>query len=390
MILFEQAQKIVMAEASRVGATRVALTMADGRILAEDIHSDIDMPPFDKSAVDGYACRKADLKKNLSIRETIAAGVEPKYAIAPGTCSKIMTGAKLPTGADTVIMVEDTEEFVAGTIHFNSDGAAPNICLRGEDIRAGQKVLEAGTLLRPQEIAVLASVGSTIPLVSVQPRVSIMTTGDELVKPPTVPAGAKIRDSNSYQLEAQITRTGAIPVNLGIVADNENSIREVLLDALQDSDIVLLTGGVSMGDYDYVPDILKSAGVKILFRTISIQPGKPTVFGTRQGRIVFGLPGNPVSCFILFEMLVKPLLLEMMGCKNPLPSFRIRLGADLKRRKSERKAFIPVSVREGEAYPIDYHGSAHIHAYTHANGIICMEIGVEEMKKGSFADVRPV
>lgn len=390
MILFEQAQQIVLENAGRTGTVRVDLSEAAGRVLAEDIISDIDIPPFDKSAVDGFACRKADLKKDLRIRETIAAGAVPKHDLAPGDCSKIMTGAMVPPGADTVIMVEDTEEYIAGMIRFNGEKTLSNICLRAEDIRTGEKVLGAGTLVRPQDVAVLASVGASSPLVSERPRVSIITTGDELVPPSTVPAGSAIRNSNSYQLEAQVRRAGGVAFNLGIVADNQQSIREVLHNALESSEVVLLTGGVSMGDYDYVPDIMKSLGIRILFRTIAVQPGKPTVFGTIRNRLVFGLPGNPVSCFVLFEMLVRPLLLSSMGCSDPIPSYKLRLGADFKRRKTERKAFIPVAVRDGEVYPTNYHGSAHIHAYSRANGIISMEIGTEELKKGDYTDVRPV
>lgn len=391
MILFEQALGIVIKEAVRVAAGRVKLAEAAGRILAEDIFSDTDMPPFDKSAVDGYACRMADLDKNLSITETIPAGVTPQHPVEKGTCSKIMTGAMLPAGADCVIKVEDTEEYIAGTIRFTGEkGTSPNICSRGEDIKAGEKVLEAGMPLRSQEIAALASMGTVNPLVADRPRVAVITTGDELIRPSGKPSGAMIRDSNSFQLEAQISNAGAFPTNLGIVADNQNSIREVLTDAMSDNNIVLLTGGVSMGDYDYVPDIIKSTGVKILFRTIAIQPGKPTVFGRKEKKLVFGLPGNPVSSFVLFEMLVKPLIREMMGCRVPLPSYRMVLGETFKRRKSERKAFIPVAIRNGEVFPINYNGSAHINAYANASGIIAMEIGTNELKKGSFADVRPV
>jgi molybdopterin molybdotransferase len=390
MILFEQALKSVLNEVVPMTTCRVTLSDAAGRILAEDIFSDTDMPPFDKSAVDGYACRMNDLGKNLSITETIPAGLQPKHAVEPGTCSKIMTGAMIPEGADCVVMVEETEEYIAGTIRFTGEYTSANICKRGEDIRAGEKVLDAGTMLRPQEIAVLASVGAVRPLVADRPRIAVFTTGDELVMPSVHPSGAVIRDSNSYQLEAQINRAGAAVTNLGIVSDNRNSIRETLLDALSGHEIVLITGGVSMGDYDFVPEIIKSAGIKILFRTIAIQPGKPTVFGRKGNKLVFGLPGNPVSSFVLFEMLVKPAILKMMGCQDLVPEYRMRVGATFKRRKSERKAFIPVAIRNGEIFPIDYNGSAHINAYSSAGGIITMDIGTSELKKGGFADVRPV
>jgi len=390
MILLEQAIEIVMKETALTGTERIDIQASPGRVLAEDVISDMDMPPFDKSAVDGYACRKKDLTRNLSVRETIAAGSVPKSAVSTGTCSKIMTGAMVPEGADCVIMVEETEEYVAGTIRFTGEKSGENICYKGEDIRSGDKVLAAGTLIRPQEMAVLAATGTTQPLVYRQPRVSIITTGDELVRPAAKPSGATIRDSNSCQLEAQVRRAGAIAANLGIVPDNEHTIREVIGDALSGSDIAILTGGVSMGDYDHVPGILKSMGFDILFRTIAIQPGKPTVFARAGEKLIFALPGNPVSSFVLFEILVRPFILKTMGWTGSMPVYRMVLGEDFKRRKPGRLALIPVAIRNGEVFHVEYHGSAHINAYTAADGIIPMEIGVSEMKKGTFADVRPV
>jgi molybdopterin molybdotransferase len=390
MILFEQALEIVSKEAIAMTSGRVKLPQALGRVLAEDIYSDTDMPPFNKSAVDGFACRVADLGKNLVIRETIPAGAAPKQDVEPGTCSKIMTGAMVPKGADCVIMVEETEEHIAGTIRYTGEKKPANICYRSEDMKAGEKVLDAGIVLRPQEIAVLASTGNTSPLVADRPMVAVITTGDELVRPSVKPAGAMIRNSNSSQLASQVSMSGAVGSDLGIVPDNHQAIREILLDAMSGNDIVLLTGGVSMGDYDYVPGIMKSVGIGIIFRTIAIQPGKPTVFGTKGSKLVFGLPGNPVSSFVLFEMLVKPVILKMMGCSAPPITYRMKLGEDLFRRRSERKSFMPVMIRNGEIFPIEYHGSAHINAYSRANGIITMEIGTDLLKKGTFADVRPV
>ncbi len=379
-----------MREAVMTGNGRVMLPHANGRVLAEDIFSDINMPPFDKSAVDGFACRKDDLGSELTVMETIAAGTGPQVPIMPGTCSKIMTGAMVPPGADCIFMVEDSVEVAPGRVRFTGTGEPVNICFKGEDIKAGEKVLSGGTLIRPQEIAVLATAGITRPLVATQPRVAVITTGDELVHPSVKPTGPMIRNSNSYQLEAQIARAGGIPSNMGIVEDKRRSILEALLKAIPQHHIILLTGGVSMGDFDYVPDILKSAGISILFRKIAIQPGKPTVFGKYEDKMIFGLPGNPVSSFVLFEMLVRPLIRKMMGWQGTLPVLRLPLGADFTRRKTERKALVPVAIRHGEIFPVDYHGSAHINAYAGADGIIVMEIGIGEMKKGTVTDVRQV
>lgn len=390
MIRLEEALEIVLREAISSGTERVPFRESAGRALAEEIRSDLDMPPFDKSAVDGFACRREDLGTPLSVIGTIPAGSGADQPVTSGTCFRIMTGAPVPPGADCVIMVEESKEISPDHIRFTGEWKTSNICLRGEDIRRGDVVLIPGTLIRPQDIAVLASTGHIHPLVALKPRVAVISTGDELVEPSVQPAGATIRDSNSYQLEAQILRAGAWPLHAGIVRDHPETLRKAIDKALSDCDILLLSGGVSMGDFDHVPAILEEAGIRLHFRTIAIQPGKPTVFGTRDKKYIFGLPGNPVSSFVLFELLVHPLIRKIMGGNPNGPVWQMRLGADFRRRKSERQALIPVRILNGEIHPVEYHGSAHINAYTHADGIISMEIGVNEMKKGSYTDVRPV
>lgn len=377
-----------MNEVRAMPAERVQIMDSLGRVLAEDIFSDIDMPPFNKSAVDGFACREADLDSNLEIIETIPAGKTPKFTVTEGKCSGIMTGSMLPEGADCVIMVEDTLILDNGRMRASQKQKSRNISVQGEDIKAGDRVLTAGTLIKPQHLAVLASTGKITPKVSKKVQVGILSTGDELVEPEHLPSAAKIRNTNAYQLSAQVTAAGALPRYEGIAADTETSLSAMLSYSLDRNDIVILTGGVSMGDFDYVPKVMADLDIEILFKSIAIQPGRPTVFGKKGNQFIFGLPGNPVSSFVIFEVLVKPFLLKSMGCTEEQEMLHLPLGTTFRRKKSERKSLIPVRIDNGQVFPVEYHGSAHINAYTQAQGILMIEIGKTELLKGEIADVR--
>jgi len=374
------------------GEEQVALAESLDRVLAHDVVSDINMPPFRKTAVDGYACRAADLDSPLRVIEVIAAGTTPQRAITQGTCSKIMTGSPIPNGANCVIPVEDTKILPDGTISFTADKSKSNICELGEDIKIGESPLSKGTLIRPQHIAIMAALGCHSPIVLVRPKVSILPTGDELVEPTEIPHGSKIRNSNGHQLIAQVLSAGAIPIYHGIVADTEEVIEKAIARALTETDVVVLTGGVSMGDFDYVPRIMERLGVRILFDSIAVQPGRPTTFGVAGNKLIFGLPGNPVSSFIQFELLVKPSLLMMMRCNTPYaPIYRLPLANDYSRKRAERLGLFPIIVNaNGEVEPLEYHGSAHIFALARANGIASIALGVNKMKKGELVDVRSI
>ena len=390
MISFEEAYKTVLSEATRLPVEEVPLTDAQERILAGDIVSDSDMPPFDKAAVDGYAICKEDLAGEPEIIETIPAGKQPVGKPGPGQCMKIMTGAMVPEGTDYVVMVEDSEAAANNRVRFTKGKTGVNICFRGEDIKRGEKILEAGIRLQPQHLAILASAGVSQVPVSQRVRIGILSTGDELVEPGEPLSGAKIRNSNSYQLSAQVTRSGGMPVYYGIAGDQKKQLSEKLTVALEENDIVLATGGVSMGDLDFVPEVFRELGIRVMFHSISIQPGRPTLFGKKGEHYIFGLPGNPVSSFVLFEILVKPFMIKMMGGTLAEPEIKLPLGADFIRRKSSRKAFIPVKIINGEILPVEYHGSGHIHAYSAAGGIITMESGVEKLEKGNLVHVRQI
>jgi len=391
MLKFNEAFQVVISAARRLGTERVVLGQALNRVLAEDIVCDTDMPPFNKSVMDGFACRRADLRNELTVVETIPAGAMPEKTIGRNQCAKIMTGAVVPEGADCVIMIEHTEAVAHNRIRFVGKESDSNIAARGEDVKKGDVILRAGVLLKAQHIAVLASCGCARPLVTIAPRVGIIATGDELVEPDQKPTPYQIRNSNSLQLAAQVAGASAIPTNYGIVADTKEKISAVLKKAMAENDVVIISAGVSVGDYDLVRDILKENGVKILFERVAVKPGRPTVFGVSDKAFCFGLPGNPVSGFVMFELLVKPFLYRMMGHDFKPTCSRGQLERTITRKDAERDFWLPVVLREnGKISALEYHGSAHINALCEADGFFCVPAGVTEIKEGTTVAVRQI
>jgi molybdopterin molybdotransferase len=390
MIRFEEALKIVTEKALSCRSERISLIGSVGRVLQEDVISDINMPPFNRSAVDGFACRREDLSEELTVIETIRAGQSPQKQVGKGQCIRIMTGSPVPEGADCVLMVEETVETGEGKIRFTGTGTKSNISRFAEDVREGDRVIEAGTILQPQHIAIMAAAGYVEPLVAVRPNVGIISTGDEIVEPHLRPGPSQIRNSNGYQLIEQVRKAGALASYLGIAADTEMATMDHILKGMDENDIVLLTGGVSMGTFDFVPAVMEKAGISILFRTIALQPGKPTIFGTRGEKRIFGLPGNPVSSFTLFEVLVKPMLWKMMGVKEYYVPLRLPMGTAYERRRTDRMQWLPVRISDGKVFPLEYHGSAHIFSLATAHGLAAIPFGVSKLSPGEFLDVRPI
>jgi len=391
IITFEKAYEIVMKSGFRTGSETVAFTDSLNRVLAADIKSDIDMPPFDKATVDGFACRKKDMDADLEIIETIPAGTNPKLAVSDKQCSRIMTGAPIPNGADMVFMVENSHILPSGKVKFTAPFYKENIAIKGEDIKRGNSVLTSGTIVRPQEIAVMATVGCSSVKLSIMPNVAVISSGDELVEPSEKPGIAKIRNTNAYQLMAQVHRAGAIGKYYGIARDNEETTYEMVKRAISKSDMLLISGGVSMGEFDFIPSVLEKAGVKILFSSVKVQPGKPTTFGVHPDTMVFGLPGNPVSSFIQFELLVKPLIYKMMGYTWEPLVLSLPMAQKFSRKYADRMSWIPVEItKESLVNPIEYHGSAHISALAFADGIISLPVGHKTIEKGAVVSVRQV
>ncbi len=390
MITIEQAYEIVVSEAIKNDAEQVDLNDSLGRILRQDVVADMNMPPFDKSAVDGYACRLEDLDKPLEIIEIIQAGVVPKNKITAGECAKIMTGAMIPEGANTIVMVEDADENL-GIVMCAPKLPKTNICLLGEDVNNGTIIIKQGVCIEPQHIAVMATFGCSQPWVAKKPSVGVISTGDELVEPNRRPKTSQIRNSNAYQLIAQITKVGAIPDYAGIAIDAKKNVREAILKTIANNDIVLLSGGVSKGDFDYIPLVLKELGFEIMFHYIAVQPGHPTLFAKKGNKYCFGLPGNPVSSFVQFLLLVKPLIISIMDGEYTPKAIKLPMYCDHTRKKASRKSWIPVIITdEGYVKPVDYNGSAHINALVRADGLIAIPIGKVELKQGEFVDVRQI
>lgn len=391
IITFEKAYEIVINSAFSTGTESVSFNDSLNRVLAGDITSDMDIPPFNKATVDGFACRKADLETDLEIIETIAAGVQQQKTIFENQCSRIMTGAVVPAGADMVFMVEDSLILHSGKVRYTGSFTKENISIKGEDIKNGDFVLKSGKLIRPQDIAVMASVGCTSVIVSKMPVVAVISSGDELVEPSDKPGLSQIRNTNAYQLMTQVQRAGARGKYWGIARDDEEETYDIVKRAISGSDLVLITGGVSMGDFDFVPSILERAGVRILFSRVNVQPGKPTTFGVHHKALVFGLPGNPVSSFIQFETLVRPLINKMMGYDWKPTEQKLPMAVRFERKSPVRMGWVPVIITEKmEVMPVDFHGSAHISALSDADGIFAVKAGTKTVDKGEIVSVRQI
>ncbi len=389
MILFEEAQKIVNEVPVRTEVETVPLDKAGERILAQDIISSINMPPFNKSAMDGYAVISDDPSEKFRVIETIPAGKLPQKKVHRGECAKVMTGGIVPDAADRVIMREMTEE-KDGYMFVTARETNKNVCIAGEDIKKGDRVLAKGIKIRPQEVGLIASMGLNKVTVYKKPRIGLISTGSELVPPGKRINQSQIYDSNSYSLSAQIKRTGVRLVDRRMVLDDPDKIKKAIRDFMERCDVLLVSGGVSMGDFDYVPYVLKKLGFTLHFEKVAIKPGKPTVFGTKGNQTVFGVPGNPVSTFVVFELFIRPFLLRLMGhTYEPLLISGV-LKESIQRRKTGRAFFIPVEYREGAIKELPYHGSAHMHALTRANALLCIPKGVKELRKGKKVHVRQI
>ena len=366
----------------------VGLLEARGRVLAEEVLSPLDSPPFAKAAMDGYAVPGGGEGDTYRLVETVAAGDVPGRALGPGECAKIMTGAMLPAGADKVVRVEHTEQ-EAGVVRVLIPEPHRNVIERGENLKAGERVLTS-RVLRPQDIGILASLGRASVRVAVPPRVAVIATGSELADPGGELGPGQIYNSNGFQLCAQAASCGCPYAYYGVAPDEPQALGGMLGRAMEECEVVLLSGGVSMGDLDFVPDMVRRAGARVHFHKLSIKPGKPTLFAQKGDTYLFGLPGNPVSTFVIFEVFVKILLFRRMGITYRPPAVRARLGAAIRRREAGRLEFRPVRLEGGVAVPVVYHGSSHLNVLAGADGLIRIEAQQNELTEGSEVHVRLV
>src|SRR6059058_1399177 len=327
MLTPTEAARLILEHIAPLPAARRPLRETLDRVLAEDVKSPIDLPAWDNSAMDGYAARAVDVESAapeqtvaLAVIEAVAAGQFPTRSIGPGQVTRIFTGAPLPAGADTVVRQEDTEPAESGRIRVvTGRDARKNVRYRGEDIRKGDVVLGAGTPLGPAQLGVLACIAHATPLVHDAPRVAFMGSGDEIVdldRADDILSGKKVASSNSYTLDALIRRNGGIPVDLGLARDTKDSLRDHL-GAARDADLLVTTAGVSVGEHDFVREVMTELGGEIKLWRIAMRPGAPVGFGLLGGKPWIGLPGNPVSAMVTFELFVRPAIRRMLG--HPLP-----------------------------------------------------------------------
>lgn len=321
MISVDQALRLILAQIKALGTERVDILSGLGRVLAEDIYASLDVPPFDNSAMDGYAVKFSDIEfasaerpAQLKVIGELPAGRCSSKPLQKSEAFRIMTGAPLPEGSDTVIKQEDTKVEGSTVSIFINSPCGSNIRRAGEDIKKEDRLFQSGTKIGPAHTGVLASVKRAFVTVYQRPRVAIISTGDELIDVDEEISKGKIVSSNSYSLFALVKESGAIPVSLGIARDTKKELSERILQGLN-ADIIISSGGVSVGDYDFVKDVLADLGVDMKFWKVAMRPGKPLAFGVIEGKPTFGLPGNPVSVMVSFEQFAGPAIRKMSGHK---------------------------------------------------------------------------
>jgi len=384
-----EAQREVLAAVRSLGTERVPLASALGRVLAEPVVAAHDVPSFANSAMDGYAVRAADLASvpvTLDVIEDVPAGSVPAREVTSGTAIRIMTGAPMPVGADTIVEVEVTETTGNEVTISAARELGTHVRPAGGDVHRGDRVLEPGERLNPAMLGVLASLGVVEPEVGRRPIVAIITTGDELLPPDTaVPPKGKIRDSNRTTLSAMLTGIAERVIDFGILGDQADPLHAAFREAARDADVVITSGGVSMGEYDVVKAVLTELG-GVEFWKVAQQPGKPFAFGKVAGTPLFGLPGNPVSVMVSFEQFVRPALLQMMGATALFrPHIRASLAEGIST-NPEKDVFLRVRVNEdgGELHATLSGGQSSnmLSAMATADGFALVPVGVGDLAAG--------
>ena len=397
-IKVDEARKIILEKIKVQGTEKVSISEALGRILSEDIIARRNNPPMDNSAMDGYALKAKDIELatsenpiKLEIIEDLAAGYSPKMTIQSGQAVRIMTGAPIPEGADAVIMQEDTERNGNRVQVKDKAEIRENIRDAGEDVREGETVIKKGAKLLPAHIGMMAVVGRSSVLVGRRPSVAILSTGDEIKDLDDSLSGPCIYNSNGYMLAAQVKSAGGIPSYLGIARDNEEDLMEKFNWALQ-CDMVVSSGGVSVGDYDLVKASLKKMGQEMLFWKVAMKPGKPLAFGRIDNVPIFGLPGNPVSSFVSFEQFVRPSIRKMMGASQLSHLLVQAKLTHTVHKKAGRQHFLSAYVKWENGTctvsPTQKQGSGILKSTVNANGLLIFPLELTEMTKGTEVTVQ--
>lgn len=367
-----------------------------GQVLAVDIPADLDSPPFPKSLRDGYAVRSADCagsNAELKVIEAVPAGKVATKPVGAGEAIRIFTGAPIPDGADAVVMQEHTQR-LGDMVRITDTMVKPRqyVFAQGTEMKAGTTVLKAGTVLNPAAFGVLASVGQTAVPTYPLPRVGVVVTGDELVDAPQVPKLGQIRNSNGPMLTALAARGGGLPRYFGIARDERTATRSLIGEGIAGSDVLLIAGGVSVGDHDLVPSVLQELGVTVHFRQVRMKPGKPLLFGTApQGTLIFGLPGNPASSFVGFELFVRPAI-QILGGHDPAAPRTIRLPvAEGMAESNDRPTYRPAKLEIGETgwnvRPLPWSGAPDLLGLQPADALLVLPAGDTRVDRGTIMDV---
>ena len=393
----EEALDIILSSTPSLGTVKVALRDALGRVLAEDIHADEDLPPFNNSAMDGYAVIADDTRgaskdnpRKLKVIAEAPAGTVVTQKIVPGTAVRIMTGAPVPDGADTVVMVEDTESRDGVVLIYHETRSGYNIRPAGEDVKRDELVMQTGKRIRPSEMGMLAALGKAEVTVFRKPRVAIITSGNELVDASEHPGPGQIRDSNQYSLFSQVLNVGAEVSVLNRVIDEKEEMERVLSSAVETSDLIIASGGVSVGDYDFVKETLAKLG-DIRFWKVEIKPGKPTVYGSLKGKPLFGLPGNPVSSMVTFDLFVRPAIMRMMGIESaPYKMVSGAVTQDIRHKLGRREFIRATTTWSDDGYavaPAGMQGSGRLSSMVNANSYIIVPEDMENVAAGEILQI---
>ena len=395
----EEAQRIVLAATPTLGLEKISILDALDRVLGEDIVAERDNPPWDNSAMDGFAVRWEDIKQEhaiqkpvtLTVIEDVPAGKMPSKTVGAGQAIRIMTGAPIPQGADTVLKVEDTEHTPDSVRVFKPESRGSNIRPKGEDVKKGDCIIAKGTKIRPGEVGMLAILAKSFIFVYQRPRVAILSTGDELADLDERFSEEKIINSNSYGIAAAVREAGGIPFLLGIARDTPAALKEKMSHGLT-ADILVLSGGVSMGDYDFTKAVFHELGAEMNFWKLAIRPGQPLAFGKIQGKLAFGLPGNPVSSMVTFELLVRPAILKMSGHRSfGRPIVEAIFQEKFSKRTDRRHFLRGVLTREAGVFKVRTtgpQGSGILTSMVKANCLIDIPVEVERVNQGDLVSVQ--
>jgi molybdenum cofactor synthesis domain-containing protein len=395
MIPINQAIEIVLRNTPALGTENVPLSRALTRVLAEDIIADTDLPPFDRAQMDGYAVRAADIANapaTLPIVGESAAGAGWHHEMKAGQAVRIMTGAPVPKGADTVQQVELTRENNAHVEILQPVETGRSIVRRAAEIKAGETVLRSGEQINAETIATLASFGYAQVKAGKRPRVAVMATGSELVNVEEKPGPDQIRDSNNYTIEAYASQANAIVERLPLAGDDTAKLKGDIARAVETSDVLITSGGVSMGVYDFTKTALRELGAEIFFERVALRPGKPTVFARLGQTLIFGLPGNPVSVAVTFNLFARTALRAMQGASEPQPVHEYAVLARNLKGSVDRESYLPATLRTDEkatllAEPLKWGGSSDFVSFARATALINLPAGAGMIPAGKLVRV---